>query len=478
MPLQFKSTPSKKANTILIAFVKDKVDHQLVKEYGGLKYDIDVKTNGKDLTSFLHPEKNQRVHILGLGEEKDQAKSYTFYRSFVYQQRAKKDMVLDIITDNLTDDQIVNVVLGARLGLINHGIYKTNGDKYVEPEINIVISKSRVKIAELGLKIAETQLRSMHLVDLPPNVKTPQYLGKHVVASGKEFGYDVKVMDAKELKKNGLDALTAVGQGSANPPVLIIMEYKPKGSNSKTPKLGLVGKGITFDTGGLSIKPSTNMGYMKSDMGGAAAVIGAVELAAKLKLDIHLVGVIPAAENSVDANSYRPGDVINSYSGKSIEIIDTDAEGRVVLADGLAYILKNYNPTYLVDLATLTGNCIAALGYSTSGIFTHNDEMANDLTTAGESVHERVWRLPLWDDYAPDMHSDIADIKNFSGKPVAGAITAAKFLEAFTLEHPKWTHIDIAGVAFSDSEFAKMRTATGYGVRLLYTYMNMLINKK
>jgi leucyl aminopeptidase len=203
-----------------------------------------------------------------------------------------------------------------------------------------------------------------------------------------------------------------------------------------------------------------------------------VELAAKLKLDIHLVGVIPAAENSVDANSYRPGDVINSYSGKSIEIIDTDAEGRVVLADGLAYILKNYNPTYLVDLATLTGNCIAALGYSTSGIFTHNDEMANDLTAAGESVHERVWRLPLWDDYAPDMHSDIADIKNFSGKPVAGAITAAKFLEAFTLEHPKWTHIDIAGVAFSDSEFAKMRTATGYGVRLLYTYMNMLINKK
>lgn len=478
MPLQFKSTTSKKANSLLIAFSKDQVDHTFIKKYGAIHYEIDVKSGPKDLTTFLHPEKNQRIHILGLGESKDHAKSYSFFRSFVYQQRSKKDMILDVITENLSDEQVVNVVLGVRLGLINHGIYKTNGDKYVEPEINIVIDKSRIKIAEQGLKIAETQLRSMYLVDLPPNVKTPQYLAKHVMASGKEYGYDVKIMDAKELKKNGLDALTAVGQGSANPPVLIIMEYKPKGSNSKSPKLGLVGKGITFDTGGLSIKPSTNMGYMKSDMGGASAVIGAVELAAKLKLDIHLVGVIPVAENSVDALSYRPGDVISSYSGKSIEIIDTDAEGRVVLADGLAYIVKNYNPTYLLDLATLTGNCIAALGYSASGIFTHNDEMASDLTIAGDAVHERVWRLPLWEDYAPDMHSDIADIKNFSGKPIAGAITAAKFLEVFTAEHPKWAHLDIAGVAFSDSEFAKMRTATGYGVRLLYSYMNMLINKK
>jgi len=478
MALHFKSTTSKKANSILIAFAKDQVDQLLIRKYGAIQYDIDAKTNGKDLTSFLHPEKNLRIHVLGLGEAKDQAKSYSFFRSFVFQQRSKKDLVLDVITENLSDDQLVNLVLGVRLGLINHGTYKTNGDKYVEPEINIVIEKSRIKIVELGLKIAETQIKSMQLVDLPPNVKTPQYLAKHAVASGKEFGYDVKIMDAKDLKKNGLDALTAVGQGSANPPVLIIMEYKPKGSHSKSPQLGLVGKGITFDTGGLSIKPSTNMGYMKSDMGGAAAVIGAVELAAKLKLDIHVVGVIPAAENSVDSNSYRPGDVINSYSGKSIEIIDTDAEGRVVLADGLAYIIKNYKPEYLVDLATLTGNCIAALGYNASGIFTHNDEMANAFTSAGESVHERVWRLPLWDDFAPDMHSDIADIKNFSGKPIAGAITAAKFLEIFTNEHPKWAHLDIAGVAFSDSEFAKMRTATGYGVRLLYAYMNILINKQ
>ncbi len=478
MSLQFKSTTTTKANSILLAFAKDQVDQQLIRKYGEIQYDIDTKSNGKDLTTFLNPEKNLRIHILGLGETKELTKSYSYFRSFVFQQRSKKDLILDIITENLSDEQLINLVIGVRLGIINHGTYKTNGDKYIEPEINIVIEESRIKTAELGLKIVETQIRSMQLVDLPPNVKTPQYLANHVKASGKEFGYDVKILDASELKKNGLDALTAVGQGSANPPVLIIMEYKPEGSQSKKPRLGLVGKGITFDTGGLSIKPSTNMGYMKSDMGGAAAVIGAVELAAKLKLDIHVVGVIPAAENSVDSNSYRPGDVISSYSGKSIEVIDTDAEGRLVLADGLAYITKNYSPEYLIDLATLTGNCIAALGYNAAALFTHNDEIASDLTVAGVSVFERVWRLPLWDDYASDMHSDIADIKNFSGKPTAGAITAAKFLEIFTGEHPKWAHLDIAGVAFSDSEFAKMRTATGYGIRLLHSYMTTLMEKK
>jgi leucyl aminopeptidase len=252
------------------------------------------------------------------------------------------------------------------------------------------------------------------------------------------------------------------------------MEYKPEGLKSKSPSLGLVGKGISFDTGGISIKPSANMGYMKCDMAGAAAVIGAIELAAKLKLNIHVVGVVPAAENSVDANAIRPGDVISSYSKKSIEVLDTDAEGRLILADGLAYIIKNHDPEYIIDLATLTGSCVATLGYHASGMFTHNDEMANTLAMAGESVNERVWRLPLWEDYAVEMNSDIADIKNLSGKPVAGAITAAKFLEFFTSDHKKWVHLDIAGVSFTDSEFAKTRTATAYGVRLLTEFMKKI----
>ncbi|MGB4960144.1 MAG: M17 family metallopeptidase, partial [Saprospiraceae bacterium] len=316
------------------------------------------------------------------------------------------------------------------------------------------------------------------LVDHPSNIKTPIFIGDYAKASGEKYGYSVQVLDKAELTALKMDALLAVGQGSSNPPVCIVMEYKPKGKNTKTPTLGLVGKGVSFDTGGISIKPATNMGYMKCDMGGGAAVIGAIELAARLALDIHIVGIVPAAENSVDALSIRPGDVIGSYSGKSIEVIDTDAEGRLILADAVAYINKHFQPAYLIDLATLTGSCVATLGYHAAGMFTHNDDMAQDLSKIGHDINERVWRLPLWEDYAAEMNSDIADIKNLSGKPVAGAISAAKFVEFFTGEHPKWVHLDIAGVAFGDSEFAKMRTATGYGVRLLVKYMELLINKK
>lgn len=477
MPLLIKTAESKDANTILIPFGKNNQDNDLLKKYSGLNYNPELLLGPKDISSFFHPDKNLRVFTLGLGEEKDLPKTYIFFRSFVYQQRSKNDLKLNVICDHLTDVQLTNAVIGLRKGLHNNGTFKTNGNKYIEPEITIVLSKKRHKLAENALDVVEAQLGAMFLVDHPSNIKTPEFIGKHAQDSGKRNGFDVKVYDVKELKKMGMDALLAVGQGSVHPPVLIVMEYKPKGSKSKTPQLGLVGKGISFDTGGISIKPSANMGYMKCDMAGAAAVIGAVELAARLKLNIHIVGVVPSAENSVDANSIRPGDVIGSYSGKSIEVLDTDAEGRLILADGLAYIIKHYKPEHLIDLATLTGSCVATLGYSAAGMFTNSNEMANDLTAGGELVNERVWRLPMYEDYFADMQSDIADIKNLSGKPVAGAITAAKFLEFFTSEHKNWTHLDIAGVAFTDSEFAKMRSATAYGIRLLVNYMEKLIEK-
>jgi len=477
MPLIIKSTESKEANTILLPFAKNSQDNDLIRKYSGISYDPDLPLGAKDVSCFFHPELKLRIFVLGLGDEKDLSKSYLYFRSFVYQQRAKNDLKLNVLCDHLTDTQLVNAIIGLRKGLLNNGTFKTNGNRYVEPEITVVLSKKRQKIAEKALVTVDTQISAMFLVDLPSNVKTPVYIGKYAAESGKMYGYNVKVYDEKQLKKMELDALLAVGQGSANPPVLIVMEYKPKGSKSKSPVLGLVGKGISFDTGGISIKPSVNMGYMKCDMAGAAAVIGAIELAARLKLNIHVVGVIPSAENSVDANSYRPGDVISSYSGKSIEVLDTDAEGRLVLADGLAYIIRNHHPEYLIDLATLTGSCVATLGSTAAGLFTNNIDMAHSLSEAGEAVNERVWRLPLFEDFIADMQSDIADIKNLSGKPVAGACTAAKFLEYFTEEHKKWAHLDIAGVSFTDSEFAKMRTATAYGVRLLVSYMEKLVEK-
>ncbi|MCL4139165.1 UNVERIFIED_CONTAM: hypothetical protein GTU68_064460 [Idotea baltica] len=314
----------------------------------------------------------------------------------------------------------------------------------------------------------------MQLVDSPGNHKTPHHLADYVLASAKKYNYSAKVLEKDVLETEGMNALLAVGQGSINPPVLMIMEYKHESLDSETPQLGLVGKGITFDTGGISMKRPMNMHYMKSDMGGAAAVIGAIELAARLQLPIHVVGIVPSAENSVDALSIRPGDVIDSYSGKTIEVIDTDAEGRLVLADGLAYLLDKYNPTTVIDLATLTGSCVAALGYAAGGLFTANDELAEQLSEAGFKTQERVWRLPIWDDYEDALPSDVADVKNFSGKPIAGAIYAAKFLEFFIKDHPRWAHMDIAGVSFGDSEFTKMKAATGYGVRLLGEFMKML----
>lgn len=474
MTIKIKASASKTAGIIVLPFSKDAVDLDLVKKITGIQYDPELQLAAKDITAFMHPDKKQKVVILGLGEAKDINKSDQFFRSAVFQQRSKTEIKIDVICDHLTDEYLVNAVIGLRKSLVNHGVFKTNGNKYVQPDLSIVVDKKRHKIAEQALAVVESQILVMQLVDHPSNIKTPEYIAEHALASGRKYNYDVKVFDHKQLKKMKMDALLAVGQGSCNPPVLISMEYKPKGSKSRFPKLALVGKGISFDTGGISIKPSANMGYMKCDMAGAAAVIGAVELAAKLKLNIHIIGIVPAAENSVDANSIRPGDVIGSYSGKSIEVIDTDAEGRLVLADGLAYVIKHHQPEHIIDLATLTGSCVATLGYFAAGMFTCNDEMAAALTSAGEAVNERVWRLPMWEDYAADMQSDIADIKNLSGKPVAGAITAAKFLEYFTSEHKSWTHLDIAGVAFTDSEYAKMRTATAYGVRLLVRYMETL----
>ncbi len=466
------------ADLIILPYEKNKENIAEIQRWARLNYQPEISLNAKETITFYHPDKPLKIVVLGLGEAKDASKSYHYFRTLIHQLKTKSSLKATVVATHLDDSQLINAAIGLRLGLYNIGIFKTNGtngSKYDEPRLHLLIDSSQQETALKGIQIAEAQLSAMHLVDMPSNIKTPEFMANFVIESGNKHGYDVSVFSLKQLQDFRMDALIAVGQGSVNEPKLIVMEYKPQGMKSLHPTLGLVGKGITFDTGGISIKPANNMGYMKSDMGGAAAVIGAIELAARLQLNIHIVGVVPAAENSVDANSIRPGDVIQSYSGKSIEVINTDAEGRLVLADGLAYIIQNYKPEYLIDLATLTGSVIQALGYTTSGMFTNNHEMADILTQIGESINERVWRLPLWEDYVPELHSDIADVKNLSNKPVAGSITAAKFLEVFTAEHSKWVHLDIAGVAFTDSEYAKMRTASAYGVRLLTAYMEKLI---
>lgn len=422
---------------------------------------------------MLYGKHGNRIYLLGLGEDKDRTKIDKAFQKLCFETRKYWTKGIQIEAKNLSLEEIKKAAIGMTLGTYEIGQFKSKQEKSKDLTIEFAASTAFNKTLKESKLIGETTNKIKALVDAPSNHKTPEFLGNWAKESAKQNNYKCRIYNEAALKKNKFEAVLAVGKGSVNPPVVIVAEYRPK-SGAKI-DVGLVGKGITFDTGGLSIKPSQNLHYMKSDMGGAAVVLGIVELAAKLQLDINIVGVVASAENAVDANSYRPGDVIGSYSGKTIEIIDTDAEGRLVLADALSYINKEFQPEYLIDLATLTGSVVRTLGNSAAGMFTTNSEMAGRMSQCGESVHERVWQLPLYSDFESDLHSDIADIRNFSGKPIAGAINAAKFLESFTDSHDKWMHLDIAGVSFGDSEYAKMKSASGYGIQLINEFIKSLI---
>lgn len=439
---------------------------------------------------YVHDNRPGCVVLLGMGEKHNFKNALTAFRSFMYEYRQKLtgDFSIDLQylpTDSLSLSQWVEAAAnGFYLGLYDVGLYKTESKKALAFDTEtttayLLVPKSTDGLEEAAARgriIAEVQCRIFDLVNAPANKKPPQVLARWAMDSGRQYGYEVTIFEKADLERMGMHALLAVNRGSEHPPVLIAMEYDPGVANA--PLVALVGKGVTFDTGGLSIKPSTNMYYMKSDMGGAAAVLGTLEAAARLQLAVRLVGLVPATENSVDAMSTKPGDVIDSYSGKTIEVIDTDAEGRLILADALNYAVRKYTPKYLIDLATLTGSCVRTLGTQAGGLFSNDDTLAHLLETCGQQTGERLWRLPLWEEYLQEMQSDVADIKNLSGSPAAGAITAAKFLEFFIDNHPSWAHLDIAGVAFADTEFTKQKTATAFGVRLLVHFLQNLQHEK
>ncbi len=303
---------------------------------------------------------------------------------------------------------------------------------------------------------------------------TPDDLAERISARLKKAGVKVKTFDEKEIKKMKMGGLLAVGSGSSNPPRFVVAEYIGTGSG-KNPgkKIALVGKGITFDSGGISIKPAANMGEMKGDMSGAAAVAGAVLAAANAKLPVHVYGIMPSAENMPSGKSMRPGDIVISSSGKSIEIDNTDAEGRVILSDALNYASK-LKPAIIIDLATLTGACKVALGDFAAGLFTKDQKLSAELYNTGLKTFERLWPMPMWDEYSSLIKSDVADVKNTGGR-WGGAITAAKFLENFVGAKIPWAHIDIAGTATANSlnNYSK-KYMTGFGVRLLFEYLSGL----
>ena len=327
------------------------------------------------------------------------------------------------------------------------------------------------KGATAGLIIGASQNLARDLVNLPGNLCSAEDIAEAAVLSGKRGGYEVTVFDKEKITELGMGGLLAVNKGSQEPPTFTILDYKPKGKTKKV--IALVGKGVTFDSGGISIKPAQGMDEMKSDMSGAACVIGTLEAVAHLGLPVRVIGLIPATDNMPSGTAQTPGDVITTLSGITVEVGNTDAEGRLILADALTYAKKEYDPDIIIDLATLTGACIVALGYTVAALFSNDDELAGEIFKSAQATGEKVWRLPLWDEYDELIKSEVADVHNTGGRG-AGTITAAKFLEKFIDGHKHWAHIDIAGPAFSAKGGGKISGGTGFGVRLLIDLLKEL----
>jgi leucyl aminopeptidase len=358
------------------------------------------------------------------------------------------------------------------------GAYTFNRYKTIDPkpdtltEARILVARRDHRQAEAGARTGEiiaTGARAARdMVTTPAADWTPESFAKTARAWGKSYGFDVVVKGPAELAKEGFGGILAVGKGSANTPRFVRMEYR----GAAGAPVVLVGKGITFDTGGISLKPGADMDQMKGDMAGAAVVLATLATAARLKLRVHLIGLICSAENMPSGSAYRPGDVVRTYGGKTIEVLNTDAEGRVVLADGLGYA-AGLKPGAVIDLATLTGAIIIALGHHTAGLMSTDDKLAGALLKAGARTGEKVWRMPLDAEHDELVKSEIADVKNTAGRP-ASSCTAAAFLKTFTGDHP-WAHLDIAGV---DLELKGLdyipKGPTGFGVRLLIDYLQNL----
>jgi leucyl aminopeptidase len=328
--------------------------------------------------------------------------------------------------------------------------------------------KAQLTAATRGFKIGSAIAQGMNyareLGDLPGNICTPAYLAteaKRLARNQQQLS--VKVLDEKQMNELGMGALLAVSAGSIQPAKLIVLEYR--GGSKKDAPIALVGKGITFDTGGISLKPGQGMDEMKYDMCGAASVLGTFRTLLELQVAVNVVGVIAASENMPNGNATKPGDIVTSMSGQTIEILNTDAEGRLVLCDALTYT-ERFKPKVVIDIATLTGACVIALGNHATGLYSNRDELAKALVNAGQHAHDRVWHMPLWDDYQKQLDSNFADIANIGGRE-GGSITAACFLSRFAKKFP-WAHLDIAGTAWKSGS---AKGATGRPVPLLVQYI-------
>ena len=427
-----------------------------------------------------------RVLVVGLGKvAKLDAKAYRGVASLAVQQLRQRKLsrwVFDLARFPQHDaEQLTDWLMdGALLELYRFDRYKRDEDGNDEDDgagqTKICCGFSGINGTDLQMvqkRIAQREIIShgvwlaRDLVNEPGNVKTPEYLAKTAWDLAEECDFSCNLLGRSELERQGFGALLAVAKGSICEPRLIVMEYH--GAANDSAPIALVGKGVTFDSGGISLKPGEGMDQMKMDMAGGATVIATMATIALLKLPINVIGVVPAVENMPSDRATRPGDIVTSLAGKTIEILNTDAEGRLILADALTWVGRK-NPELIVDLATLTGACILALGHHVSAVLGNDSALVDMLQQAGDRVDERLWELPLFDDYAEQIKSTVADMKNVGGRP-AGTITAAAFLQKFVGECP-WAHLDIAGTAWEDKgRPGQPIGATGVGVRLLVEYL-------
>ena len=442
------------------------------------------KGKALSVVDILAPHGSPADRLVGLGLGKpDDIKQHDWLKAggvaaSKLAKAEKATIYLDIPGLDVTPEQMADFALGMLLRTYSFEQYKTKkddakdeGDTEAKPgkkkpvKVQLVTEKSGAakKAFEVAQAVAEGVNLARTLVNEPPNVLGPVEFAARASELSK-LGVDVEILTEKEMGKLGMGALLGVAQGSARPPRLAILQWK--GGKSKDKPIAFIGKGVVFDTGGISIKPAAGMEDMKGDMGGAAAVTGLMHVLAARKAKVNAIGILGLVENMPDGNAQRPGDIVTSMSGQTIEIINTDAEGRLVLADALWYCQDRFKPQLMINLATLTGAIMVALGTDHAGLFSNNDDLATKLTEAGLETQEKLWRMPLGKAYDKIIDSRFADVKNSGGR-YAGAITAAQFLQRFVNDTP-WAHLDVAGTAMDSPKTEISQSwASGYGVRLL-----------
>lgn len=481
----------KAADLLVVPFWKGKKHPEAAADVGSIRSQLSepLSTNdfhgneGEVIMHYASGQPEKRLALLGLGAEADLTieKLRRAYAHITKVCGKKKLTSVNLMLPKCASMAEMESVRGVCEGLLlpnyafsalKHDALKDGPSVLLEKATLIGATQRELALAKKCATICDSVYFARDLINGNADDVTPQHLA--AVARGLEKTCKhvrTTVFDKKRIEKEKMGLLLAVNRGSFRDPVFIIVEYR--GNPKAADKTVIIGKGITFDTGGLLLKPRGGMETMKDDMSGAAAVLGVIHAAAALELPVNVTAVIPSTENSIGSKSYKPGDVYAAYSAKTVEIVDTDAEGRLVLADALAYAVKNLKPSRIIDLATLTGSIIRALGEEASGLMSNSDVVADLLLQAGSDTGERLWRMPLFEEYKDQLKSDIADIKN-SGGMSAGASVAATFLKEFVGKTP-WAHLDIAGTAYlSEAKRYSPKHGTGVGVRLLVAFLESL----